>query len=166
MRILQNILIAVLLLVPASSQAQPHGPGWGPEKQQSFERIQQLMKMRMVETLELKEEQSVRFIARFNEHEKLRREMMKQKGELLDRIEKMLKEGSSERDIERVLPEALALDSRIMEERSRFFGGLSDILTIQQRAKLLLFERRFERELREAVRETQHRRLKGEEVRP
>jgi len=39
------------------------------------------MKMRMVETLDLKEEQSVRFIARFNEWEKHRRELMKMKGE-------------------------------------------------------------------------------------
>jgi hypothetical protein len=54
----------------------------------------------------------------------------------------------------------------MMEERTKFFNGLSDILTITQRAKLLLFERKFERELRDAVRETQHRRMKGEEVRP
>jgi hypothetical protein len=166
MHTLKNALLAVILLVPASVFTQPPGPGWGPAKQQSFERIQQLMKMRMVETLELKEEQSVRFIARFNEHDKARRDLMKQKGELLDKIENMLKEGSSDRDIEKILPEVLAIDSRMMEERAKFLVGLSDILTVNQRARLFLFERRFERELRDAVRETQHRRSKGEDVRP
>lgn len=165
MRIWHCHFLVGLLVFSTALWAQPPGPGPAPDKQ-SFERIQQLMKMRMVETLDLKEEQSVRFIARFNEHDKIRHDLMKQKGEVLDRIEKMLKDGASERDLEKVIPEALGIDSKLMEERSKFVNSLSDILTVTQRAKLLLFERRFERELRDAVRETQHRRSKGEEVRP
>jgi Spy/CpxP family protein refolding chaperone len=165
MRISRILSLVGLLLLPVIASAQPPGPGWGQEKP-SFERIQQLMKMRMVETLDLKEEQSVRFITRFNEHEKRRRELMKLKGEALDRIEKLVKDSGDEREVEKLFPDALAIDVRMMEERTKFFNGLSDILTITQRAKLLLFERKFERELRDAVRETQHRRMKGEEVRP
>jgi Spy/CpxP family protein refolding chaperone len=165
MRISRILSLVGLLLLPVIASAQPPGPGWGQDKP-SFERIQQLMKMRMVETLDLKEEQSVRFITRFNEHEKRRRELMKLKGEALDRIEKLVKDSGDEREIEKSFPDALAIDVRMMEERTKFFNGLSDILTITQRAKLLLFERKFERELRDAVRETQHRRMKGEEVRP
>jgi len=165
MRSSRILSLVGLLLLPVIASAQPPGPGWGQDKP-SFERIQQLMKMRMVETLDLKEEQSVRFITRFNEHEKRRRELMKLKGEALDRIEKLVKDSGDEREIEKSFPDALAIDVRMMEERTKFFNGLSDILTITQRAKLLLFERKFERELRDAVRETQHRRMKGEEVRP
>jgi Spy/CpxP family protein refolding chaperone len=165
MHVLSRLVFVVLLLVPAGLLAQPHGGGRGPDKQ-SFERIQQLMKMRMVETLELKEEQSVRFIARFNEHDKVRHDLMKQKGEVLDRIEKLVKDGAGDREIEKAVSEAIALDNRMMEERAKFVNGLADILTVPQRAKLLLFERRFERELRDAIRETQQRRSKGEDVRP
>jgi Spy/CpxP family protein refolding chaperone len=165
MHIRHRLFLIVVLVFPAMLWSQPPAPGRGPDKQ-SFERIQQLMKMRMVETLDLKEEQSVRFIARFNEHDKARHELMKQKGEVLDRIEKLVKDGANDREIEKVIPEALAIDTKLMEERTKFISSLSDILSVTQRAKLLLFERRFERELREAVRETQHRRSKGEEVRP
>jgi len=154
-----------LVLLPMIVSSQPPGPGWGQDKP-SFERIQQLMKIRMVETLDLKEEESVRFITRFNDFEKRRRELMKLKGDALDRIEKLVKESGDEREVEKAFPDALAIDARIMEERTKFFNGLSDILTITQKAKLLLFERKFERELRDAVRETQRRRMKGEEVRP
>jgi Spy/CpxP family protein refolding chaperone len=161
-----HILYIALLLLPVTfTYAQPPGPGWGQDKH-SFERIQQLMKMRMIETLDLKEEQSVRFIARFNEHEKRRHELMKLKGEGLDRLEKLVKESGDEREMDKTFPEALAIDSRMIEERAKFFNSLSDILTVTQRAKLLLFERKFERELRDAVRETQRRRMKGEEVHP
>jgi Spy/CpxP family protein refolding chaperone len=124
------------------------------------------MKIRMVETLDLNEEQSVRFIARFNEHEKGRRELMSLKNAALDRIDKLVSESADEREIEKAFPDALAIDVRMMEDRAKFHDSLSDILTIRQRAKLLLFDRKFERELRDAVRETQRRRMKGEEIRP
>lgn len=165
MKLSYTLFAAVLLLPVGFVQAQPPGQGWGQDKH-SFERIQQLMKMRMVESLDLKEEQSVRFIARFNEHEKRRHELMKLKGEGLDRIEKLAMESGDEQEMEKALTEAQAVDTRMMEERMKFINGLSDILTVTQRAKLLLFERKFERELRDAVRETQRRRMKGEEVRP
>lgn len=165
MRTWHILSIALLPLLVSFTYAQPPGPGWGQDKP-SFERIQQLMKMRMIETLDLKEEQSVRFIARFNEHEKRRHELMKLKGEGLDRLEKLVKESGDEREMEKTFPDALAIDSRMIEERAKFFNSLSDILTVTQRAKLLLFERKFERELRDAVRDTQRRRMKGEEVHP
>jgi Spy/CpxP family protein refolding chaperone len=165
MSISRILTLVGLVLLPVIASAQPPGPGWGQDRP-SFERIQQLMKIRMVETLDLKEEQSVRFITRFNEYEKRRRELMKLKGESLDRIEKLVKDSGDEREVEKAFPDALAIDMRMTEERTKFFNGLSDILTITQRAKLLLFERKFERELRDAVRETQRRRMKGEEVHP
>jgi len=165
MRIPCTCIVAVVLLLPAWAIAQPPGPGWGQEKH-SFERIQQLMKMRMVEALDLNEEQSVRFIARFNDHEKQRRELMKLKAEALTKIEKLVQDSGDEREIEKAFPEALAIDVRVVEERKKFFDSLSDILTVTQRARLLVFERKFERELRDAVRDTQRRRMKGEEVQP
>jgi Spy/CpxP family protein refolding chaperone len=165
MRMLNSLALAALLLPSAIAVAQPPGPGWGPDRH-SFDRIQQLMKMRMVETLDMTEEQSVRFIARFNEHEKHRRELMQLKGDALNKIEKLLKESGDEKEIEKSLPDALAIDTRMMEEHTKFVNGLSDILTITQRAKLMIFERKFERELRDAIRDTQHRRMKGEEVQP
>ncbi len=165
MRMLRILTVASLLLFPVMAMAQPPGPGSG-QNRHSFERIQQLMKIRMVETLDLNEEQSVRFIARFNEHEKNRRELMKLKNDALDRIDKLISESADEREIEKAFPDVLAIDVRMMEERAKFHEGLSDILTIRQRARLLLFDRKFERELRDAVRETQRRRMKGEEIRP
>jgi hypothetical protein len=165
MSISRILAFAALVLLPVLASAQPPGPGWGQDRP-SFERIQQLMKMRMVETLDLNEEQSVRFITRFNEYEKRRRELMRLKGESLDRIEKLVKDSGDEREVEKAFPDALGIDMRMTEERTKFFNGLSDILSITQRAKLLLFERKFERELRDAVRETQRRRMKGEEVHP
>jgi hypothetical protein len=50
------------------------------------------------------------------------------------------------------------VDERIVAGEKEFFSGLSDILSIQQRAKMTLFERRFGVELREAMKEQFRRR--------
>lgn len=153
-------LIVVALCIVASTLAQAQPPGGPP-----LERIERFKKMRMLEVLGLGEEQSARFIARYNEQENRRRELMKERDALLDKLEGLLRSKADEQEYEKLFADIIAINRRIGEERLAFFTGLKDLLTIEQRAKLLLFERRFEHELREAMREAQQRRrgrLEGE----
>jgi hypothetical protein len=154
-----QVLIIMTLVVPTFLSAQP---GMGPEHR-PFERIEQWKKVRLIEMLDLKEEQSVRFLARLNEHEGNRRDLMKEKGEALDRIERLVRNHADEKEFEKVFPEVAVVDDKIAEEGKRFFANLSDILSAEQRGKFMLFERHFERELREAMREVQRRRGHPEE---
>lgn len=134
-----------------------------PPEQRPYERIEQWKKVRLVEMLDLNEDQSVRFLARMNEHENARRELMKSRVETLDKIERLIRNNADGKEIEKVFPEAEAIDTKIVDEGRHFFDGLADILTPEQRGKLLLFERRFEKELRDAMREFQRRRHRSEE---
>lgn len=127
------------------------------------ERIEQWKKVRLIEILDLKEDQSVRFFARLKEHDLLRRQLMKEKGEALDRLDRLVRNRASEGDLEKAFPDVLAVDDRMRDEQRRYFSGLSDLLTPEQRAKLLLFERQFEKELREAMREAQRKRWRQDE---
>jgi Spy/CpxP family protein refolding chaperone len=137
-------------------------PPQGPPDSQSIERIERWKKLRLIELLNLSEDQSVRFFARMNEHETARRAMMKQKGEALDRLERLVRNRAEASEFEKVIPEVLTAEDQIRAEQRKFFTGLSDILSVEQRAKLLLFERQFERELREAMREVHRKRSRGE----
>lgn len=128
-----------------------------------FERIEQWKKVRLIEVLGLKEEESVRFFARFNEHETRQRELAKQRDEVLDKLERLVRNHADDKEIEKVFPEVIAAGDNLIEERHSFFVSTADILSAEQRAKLLLFERHFERELREAMREAQRRRHGGDE---
>ena len=129
-----------------------------PADNPQYDRIQRFKKMRMVEMLDLKEEQTVRFFARYNEFENARRELTRQKDESLDKIERLIRIKADAKEYEKYFSEVEAINRKIGEEKLKFFNGLSDLITIEQRAKLLLFERRFETELREAMREVQQRR--------
>jgi hypothetical protein len=153
---------AFVLLLPSMLFAQPGQQGETQGTDRPYERIESLRKVRLVEILELKEDQSVRFLARMNEHDNARRAMMKERGEALDRLERLIRNKAEDAEYEKAFADVAAVDDRLTTERRSFFGGLSDILTPTQRAKMLIFERRFERELREAMREAQRRRKEQE----
>ncbi len=136
------------------ASAQP-GPGPG---DRGWERVEQLRKVRLIEMLDLKEDQSVRFFARFKEQEATRKQLMTERNEALDRIERLLRNRADTTEYAPVFAEVEDIDTKIVTARRQFYDGLGDILSTEQRAKLLLFERRFEKELRDAFREAQRRR--------
>ena len=144
-----------LLFVVGNVMAQPGPP---PDQQRPFERIERWRKVRLLETLNLNEEQSARFIARLNEHDEAKRKLLKEKMDAIDKIERLVLNHASDKEFESVFPEVMAADDKITEEERKFFDGLSDILTNEQRGKLILFKRQFELELRQALREVQRRR--------
>ena len=158
MRFVQGVAVGGLVVFASLVQAQPFGMGG----ERPFERIEQWKKVRMIEMLDLKEEQSIRFFARLNEHESAKRELMKQRDEALDKIERLVRNHADDKEFEKVFPDVIAVNKKLGEENLRFFNGVSDILSTEQRGRLLLFERNFERELREAMKEARRHR-RGEE---
>ena len=153
------VAIALFVCSAGLATAQPTMP---PPDQRPLERIERLRKVRLIEMLDLKEDQSVRFFARMNDHDKARRDLKRQKGEVLDRIERLVRNHADDQEFEKEYPEVRAIDARIAEENWNFFDSLKDILTPEQRGKFLLFERHFEVELREAMREAVRMRHRGE----
>jgi hypothetical protein len=153
------IVLFLITLTAAVSPAQQFGPPQGPR---NMERIERLKKVRLVEMLDLKEEQSVRFFARLNEHEDAMRALGREKMDLLDRIERLVRNEAEAKEFEAMFPQMAAIEERIGAERKKFFDGLTDLLSAEQRGKLLLFERQFERELREAMKEVRERRRGGD----
>jgi hypothetical protein len=150
------------MLGSVAGRAQDPPPPTGRHGGNPSERIEQWKKVRLIEILDMKEDQSVRFFARLNEHDALRRELVKAKGEALDRLDRMVRNRASAAELEKGIPEVFTADEKIREEQKRFFSSLGDVLTTEQRAKLLLFERQFEKELREAMREAQRKRWREE----
>ena len=151
-------LVASVVLLSSVLRAQPMRMG----DERPLERIEQWKKVRLIEVLNLNEEQSVRFFARFNDHESMKRELAKQKEELLDKLERLVRNHADDKEIEKMFPDVVAVNQKLADVHLRFFNSTGDILSAEQRAKLLLFERHFERELREAMKDAQQRRHRGE----
>jgi len=131
-----------------------------PDDRRPLERIEHFKQVRLIEMLDLKEDQSVRFFARLNEHDKTKRDLIKEKMDDLDKIERLVRNHAEAKEYESLFPQVMAVNEKIVQEDQKIFNSLTDILSVEQQAKYLLFERQFERELREAMRDIQHRRMR------
>jgi superfamily II RNA helicase len=151
-RLMMMVLVIILGTLPAISQQGRRHEG------KPMERVERLKKVRLIEFLGLQEEQSARFIARLNEHEKTRRDLLNEKSDALDQLDSLVEKNADAPDVEKGIAVVQSINVKISDETRTFFSRLSDILSVEQRAKVLLFERRFEKELREAIRDVQRRR--------
>jgi len=146
-RLLLGMSLACLWALQLNAQ-----PGPEPHRR-PYERIERWKKVRMIEFLDLTEEQSARFFARLNEHEKSIRALRDEKQAALDRLERLLRNRADSSEYPGAFEAVLSLDDRMESSRKTFFEGLVDLLDVEQRARFLLFQRQFERQLRDAFRE-------------
>ena len=153
--LLPVLLIALLWAVDLQAQPRPDSP------RRPFERIERWKKVRMIEFLDLSEEQSSRFFARLHEHEKRRRALNAQHTEGLDRLERLVRNRAAGPDYLPAFQEVMEVQANIGALDREFFESLDDLLSVEQRAKFLLFERQFERQLRDAFREMRRGRTEG-----
>ncbi len=114
-------------------------------------RIEELARIKLIETLQLDEETTVRFFSRRNEH-RLRIEKLKhKKNELLDSIEESISIDASvndEKKYKKMIQDYFDIEMEFEKERKQFITSLSDILTENEICRFLVFERNFDRELR------------------
>ncbi len=155
-------LVVFLFVFQTVVFAQPGSEKWhgkmGPE------RIERFKKMRLIETLNLPEETAIRFNAKYNSHENRIREIRKASetvqeklADLLRRYEDQDKQPKfSEKEIKELQNLIDQLESYRKErniEEERYFKELRELFTPEQIAKYYLFERNFEKELREALKQ-------------
>jgi hypothetical protein len=114
------------------------------------EKVDQLRKMKLIETLGLDEEKSVRFIARYSKHQEQIRALYLERGVQVDNLEEAIKE-SHESDYLKFIEGMFAIDRKILDTRIDFIKSLNDLLSKKQQAKFLVFERNFNRDLRDMI---------------
>ena len=146
------LLFSCILLIGLTSVS------WAQEQMQRerrppLEKIEHLEKAKLIEILDLKEDAAVRFFVRRKEFREKQRELIDQREDLSNKIEKKLKDGTDQSDKEYrdQLNDILSLDLKIVQHKEKFLNSLNDILTSEQILKLAVFDNRFMREIRELL---------------
>ncbi len=115
-------------------------------------RVEQLERVKLIESLNMTEEQSVRFFARRNEHRKELEALEKKIDESMLEIDRILNSGEiKESTLKKLNEDILSNREKIETKRKQFILSLNDILSTEQISKLLLFERRFREEIRDLI---------------
>lgn len=118
-----------------------------------MQRIEHFEKMKLMEILNLDEETAVRFFARRRDNQMRVKEILDQRDSAINKLENEIKSGSQTTDAvyKEQINNLIALESKITTERENFIKSLSDLLAPQQIAKLIVFESKFRREVRETL---------------
>lgn len=144
------IAAAALLLsgsVPLAAQEHP-----APSSPPPIERLEQLRFERLHEALGLSQEQTATLHEHMERsHQEMRRSFQRQK-EAVEALERSLAvEPADQAALRRSLAEVEAARAQMESQRERHLAELERTLSLEQRAKFLLFNRRFDSRLRELV---------------
>jgi len=114
------------------------------------DRLEQLEKIKLIEALDLDEETSIRFFARRNDSKNQIRELEKKADDIILELEKSFKTDDKNQDEKQkqLISEMLKTRESIELKRNQFIKSLDDILSTEQIAKLIVFERNFRDEIR------------------
>jgi len=147
-RVLNLLLISIFIML-AKVNAQDQLPLRGP----AAERIAQYKKLRLMEVVQMNEETSIRFFARYNKHEENIRTLGMERNELIDQLQKLSKSNSKDAALENVIKEIGMSEEKVLEERAKFIEELREILSVKQLSQFIVFERNFNKNLRELMRD-------------
>ena len=162
MRILSAVAGAALLMVlPLGSTpwGQPEEPPVPPPRQEVRvrERIKMLRTWRLIEALDLTEEQSEEFFPLLKGFDRRQEELKERKADLALKLGRIAaSESSTEKELGEAIEAYRETDAKLREECDRFYDEVADVLTLRQQARLLVFEERFRERLIGILRDIRH----------
>jgi hypothetical protein len=126
----------------------------------AIERINSLKKVKLLEVLELKEDEADKFLVKYNGYEKDIQDKMKALEDKTIDLHQAL--NSKSKDLEKITNDYIALKSDLDNAVNKKLSDLKNYLTPEQYAKYLLFERNFQEELRKSVMRQMNQRRKNQ----
>jgi len=145
------LIIMFLALLDASAFAQFDGPPDGPPDGRARERLEELRRLKMVEALKLDEEQAVRLTVRERKFRESEKELREQRTELLKELQDLIEDDADDAALKAAIENLSALSVKMTEQRQEYVFSLQDILSMEQIARLVIFEHRFAEEVRRII---------------
>jgi hypothetical protein len=153
LRHLSLLLVGVVsLLCIATSQNMP------PPQGKAFERVEQFKKIRLMEVLNLDEQSALKFFARYNKHEELLRDLRQKQVAAFGRIQGLRKTDAADVEYDKIITDLLSVERQFDDAKAQYVNELKEVLTSKQLAEYLVFEFRFQQNLRDLARDAQQRR--------
>lgn len=141
--ILITFIVGSLFVVKAQPDEMRPNP-------KTMEKISMMKKMKLLEVLDLKEDEADKFITKYNALEKSVQEKHQQLEEVMRNIGKSIKDDDF-KNIDKLTDDYLKKKKEMDEAIDNEIIAVKQLLPKEKFAKYLLFERRFQEELRKAV---------------
>ncbi len=148
---MKNIVLTILALVILSSISYPQK--MRDRMKQNRGKLEQLEKIKLIEALNLNEDTAIRFFARRNDFKNEINILEDNSDEILVELEKTFKstDKNQEQKQKQLITKFLNIRESIELNRKKFFESLSDILSMDKIARLMVFEKKFRDEIRNVL---------------
>ena len=110
--------------------------------------------------LDLTSEQAVQFFPKLNELQKIEKEFRKKRADMLIELNKLLEHEAANQKILEVIREYENVHNKKIENQKMELKEMKKILSPMQQAKYLIFQEKFEREIRSLIKEVKKHRLR------
>lgn len=115
-------------------------------------KLAQLEKVKLIETLKMDEETTLRFFARRTEFLDRVQQINQNSDEIINKLADSFDENNlSESEYKKLIKEINTNDEQMFREKINFVNSLEDLLTEEQIAKMIVFERKFKEEIRKIL---------------
>ncbi len=145
---MRNYIIVSVILVCSIIFAQPKYQSTGREN------IEIMKKWKLTEYLNLTEDQAEKFFPRLNELENQLKEIAEKRQEF-NKILNDMADGNdaNNKEMNKIINQIYDLEVEKLKIRKDHYKNIDDILTIEQKAKYLVFEKKFKKRMKNQFRE-------------
>ncbi len=145
-----SMLICGLAVVSVAAMAQEEQ---APPPGKAYERIEQYKKIRMMEVLNLDEQTAIKFFARYNKNQELIRGLRQKQIADLGKVQALRRTKAADSEYDKIVSDLLSLEDQMNQAKASYVEELRQVLSSKQLAEYLVFETRFQQNLRDLLRE-------------
>lgn len=144
------ILLVLTVLIFSTNLFSQKGKWQDEEMRAKFEELENI---KLIETLKMDEETTLRFFSRKSEHKLQQDEIQQKIREDIENLDVILKSGRAvtTEELKSKIDEINNLELQLEKNKVEFLNSLSDILSYEQIAELIIFEKRFRNEVRKLL---------------
>ncbi|MGC8595657.1 MAG: hypothetical protein ACP5MI_08650 [Candidatus Kryptoniota bacterium] len=123
--------------------------------------LEQIKIWQMTKDLNLPNEKAEKFFPVYNSYMAQLRETIARRRDLVSQLDQMLRQGAKDDEISKQVDRITKLDEQLAEQHKHFIDSLKDILTPTEIGKYIVFEQKFQREIRDRLRAIMQQRMRG-----
>jgi Spy/CpxP family protein refolding chaperone len=149
-----------LSIVFAQRGFPPH-PGFGRDNPEIRKQLEQVKIWQMTKELNLPTEKAEKFFPLYNNYTTELRDIAAQRREAVHELDSSIQKEADEMEIKKRVQEVLRLDAQIANVHQKFMQSLESVLSPVEVGKYIVFEQKFDREIRDRIRLIIRQRMKG-----
>lgn len=121
--------------------------------QDPMKKIEELEKIKLIESLQMNEETTLRFFSRWDQFKDNQHKLVKSSNDILDKLDREVSNDNDKNDpeINKMIDLYFGIEKQLQKNKRDFIYSLKDILDQIQIAKLLVFEKKFKDEIRNVL---------------